>query len=316
MRACVAVLLIGFVRSEVVTGSFDDWATRHGRSYTPEEKTAAKKAWERNMETAVEMGGRNPLAVFGDNGLMDVDGDLFAAMRGEVTFDDMEKPDLFRDDQVRKAELKELDYRIKGAVTPVGDQGRCASGWAWAAAAVLEGQRHFAGWGVTPLSVEEFVRCDHLDDGCQGGRATTAIEWLNEVDGIHTAEDYPLTDPGTHRRCVRKSMDKKPLFKISGVGHLPDDEGQMLVFLALLGPVATHVCSSTLLTYKSGIITDCNCDAVDHAVAIVGYGTDDDTRYWIVKNSWGTSWGEDGYARIEYGKNLCRISTAPVFGMV
>eukprot|EP01064_Diplonema_japonicum_P038116 TRINITY_DN9129_c0_g2_i1.p1 TRINITY_DN9129_c0_g2~~TRINITY_DN9129_c0_g2_i1.p1 ORF type:complete len:346 (+),score=63.09 TRINITY_DN9129_c0_g2_i1:47-1039(+) len=315
MKAVLALALTA-AAVEGSGGEFESWMDAHGREYNGEEKQMRREAFENNMNAAKEMQEKNPKAVFGGNGLADLTTEEFATMRAEVDFDDEPKPDLFDDDKVRKAETKTLDWRMKNAVNPVVDQGLCASGWAHAAIATLEGQRAFGGWDNELLSTEEFLRCDHLDDGCKGGRSTTALEWLNEVDGIHTADQYPITDPTSTARCSRRSKPK-PLFSLKGVGHLPDDEGQILVFLAILGPVATHMCSSTLLTYKSGIITECSCDStVDHAVAIVGFGEEDGMKYWIVKNSWGTSWGEMGYARIEYGKKHCRLDTSPTFGMV
>eukprot|EP01065_Artemidia_motanka_P016670 TRINITY_DN2027_c0_g1_i1.p2 TRINITY_DN2027_c0_g1~~TRINITY_DN2027_c0_g1_i1.p2 ORF type:complete len:129 (+),score=38.15 TRINITY_DN2027_c0_g1_i1:854-1240(+) len=106
------------------------------------------------------------------------------------------------------------------------------------------------------------------------------------------------------------------MHKAVGVGHLSTDESQMLVVLHKIGPMAVYVRAASWPTYSGGIITDCGEGAVDHAATVVGYGRDGDVGYWVLRNSWGTGWGEGGYVRLQYGKGLCGINTAPMLAMV
>ena len=204
------------------------------------------------------------------------------------------------------------DWRDKGAVGPVQDQGACGSCWAFSAVANLEGLYAQNKGTVIDLSEQMLIDCDYYDSGCGGGLMENAFIYLAEVGGIMAELDYPYEGyQGDCKIDTSKFVD----MKITGYNALcefePCDEGDMKDWLYETGPLSVALNADPLMWYDSGIIDDDSCDpsALDHGVTLVGYGTDGGVDYWLVKNSWGSGWGESGYFRIVRGKGMCGINT-------
>ena len=221
-----------------------------------------------------------------------------------------------------------FDWRDKGLVTPVRDQGSCGSCWAFSTLANLEGLYYKLRGKVVDLSEQMLVDCDTFDSGCNGGLMEYALEWIKE-NGIETEEDYPYTGyKGTCQADPSKYID----MKVTGWKKLgsststwsPVDEDEMKEFLYETGPLSIALNANPLQTYTGGIIyktsSQFHTSGINHAVTLVGYGHDDasDKDYWIVKNSWGQNWGENGYFRIKRGSGTCGVNcyviTATVSG--
>lgn len=201
-----------------------------------------------------------------------------------------------------------IDWRKKGAVTPVKDQGFCGSCWAFSAIGNIEGQWHLAGNPLTSLSEQMLVSCDELDNGCGGGLMDNAFKWIiQENNGtVYTEASYPYkSGKGSTPLCM--SSRAKEGAKISSYRSLPQDEDKIANWLATHGPVSVAVDATTFQTYTGGVITNCESQQLDHGVLLVGYNNTNDPPYWIIKNSWNTIWGEDGYVRIEKGTNQCLV---------
>jgi len=208
-----------------------------------------------------------------------------------------------------------VDWRARGAVTGVKDQGQCGSCWSFSTTGNIEGQWAIAGNALTSLSEENLVSCDTTDSGCQGGLMDNAFQWLisNQGGSIFTEDSCPYTSgDGSVPSCCSGSNGAT----ISSFQDLSQDEGSMLSSLSSGGPISIGVDATSWQTYQGGIMTDCESSQVDHGVLLVGYGTQGGTQYWIIKNSWSSSWGESGYIRVQYGTNQCLISSGPCTSQV
>lgn len=203
-----------------------------------------------------------------------------------------------------------VDWRDKGIVTAVRDQKLCGSCWAFSAAETIESQLAMVTGGLEELSVQELVDCVVKDDHCLGGWPTDAFQWVHK-NGLATESEYNYT--GSDGICHNNTVYS--ITKISKVIDLPNDEGQMLEYMRRNGPISITVDATTFQNYISGIVDNCIANRVDHAVVIVGYqpaGTNGTyPAYWIIRNSWNTDWGEDGYIRVKYGNNQCLITSNP-----
>ena len=221
--------------------------------------------------------------------------------------------------QVKNAAPDAWDWREKGYVSPVKDQGSCGSCWAFSTVGNLEGLYYKEKQTMVTLSEQMLVDCDTYDSGCNGGLMENTFTWLKENGGIMTDTDYPYKGrKGTCQSDETKYVD----MQITGYTKLgsgsstwdPVDEDEIKEFLYETGPLAVALNANPLQTYSSGILdktsSQCPTSGMNHAVTMVGYGHDDseDKDYWIVKNSWGKNWGEDGYFRIRRGTGCCGIN--------
>lgn len=216
---------------------------------------------------------------------------------------------------------KSVDWREVGAVSSVKDQELCGCCWAFATIGAVEGQRFLKDCKpLISLSVQNLVDCTESNVGCLGGVVDNAYQYIMDNNGIATEESYPY-----------KSMDSECKFNATSKVNITirgyrdidkGDEQQLQDALANVGPisVALQATHDSFQHYKSGIYHEPKCDPnkVDHGVLAVGYGADKDGQeYYIVKNSWGTKWGENGYVKIPRNKNNhCGIATQanyPIF---
>ena len=221
--------------------------------------------------------------------------------------------------RISNAAPEAFDWRDKNVVAGVKDQGSCGSCWSFATCANLEGLYAQKKGVVKTFSEQFLVDCDTEDSACNGGLMERAFAWIkNNNGGFMYESDYPYTGKkGTCSPDATKYVDMKvtgyvKLGESSSV-FAPVDEDEIKEFLYETGPLAIALNASPLNTYKSGIIDlaswRCSTSGINHAVTLVGYGVDASKgNYWIVKNSWGANWGEEGYFRIARGKATCGIN--------
>jgi len=225
-----------------------------------------------------------------------------------------------------------VDWRDQGVVSGVKDQGRCGSCWTFSTTGALEAHHAitYGGWRTSELAEQQMLDCafDFENNGCNGGLPSHAFEYIHFAGGISREFSYPYRaeSSGDNTRCrFDPSVNKSAIGAktIHSFNVTEGDEESIKRIVATVGPVsvAFQVVDDFRL-YKRGIYSSQNCkqgpDDVNHAVLIVGYGQAPETGkpYWIVKNSWGTQWGEEGYFRIERGRNMCGIATCASYPLL
>ena len=214
-----------------------------------------------------------------------------------------------------------IDWRTKGAVTSVKDQGQCGSCWSFSSTGAVEGAWAISKGQLTDFSEQELVDCatgvSYGSHGCNGGQMEGAFKFIIE-NGQCTLSSYPYTaKDGTCQKC-------------SAVAHMsscsdvkPNDQLSLKAAVAQQ-PVAVAIEADTryFQSYSGGILDSSSCGTtLDHGVLAVGYGEENGQKYWLVKNSWGTTWGDNGYVKIARSdstndKGICGIAMDPSFPSV
>ncbi|KAJ3694273.1 hypothetical protein LUZ60_009753 [Juncus effusus] len=208
-----------------------------------------------------------------------------------------------------------IDWRAKGVVTPIKNQYPCGSCWAFAPVAAIESLINIKTGQMTSLSEQEIIDCVPDTSTCKGGFATDSFNFVISNEGITTEADYPYT--ATRMTCNADKLPHKTA-SISGVEYVPmNDENQLMLRVARQ-PVVAFVISSGIRHYGGGIFSgDCG-EAFDHYFTLIGYGQDENgVKYWIAKNSWGATWGDEGYVYLAKDVSskggTCGLATSPMF---
>lgn len=291
---------------------WEDWKATYGKSFSPSEDVHAFTCFRKNLDLIDQ---RNALGgeTHGVNQFTYLCASEFSVMLG-VKLPAGESPN---NSHIKMPELTaptsgSVDWRSKGAVTPVKNQGMCGSCWSFSATGNMEGQWFLAGNTLVGLSEEELVQCDHDDCfGCNGGWMNKAFDWVVSNNGIDSEDDYPYTSGGGTTGVCDTSKESNVVAKVTGHVDVPSNEAQMAAYVEKHGPLSIAVDALSWQTYSGGIMSNCVGTQLDHGVLIVGYDTSSSTPYWIVKNSWGQMWGENGYIRLQYGTNQCNLTAKP-----
>ncbi|KAJ4702625.1 putative Cysteine protease [Melia azedarach] len=321
----VAVLVLGLWVSQSWSRTLHDstmkekhemWMARYGRVYKDDaEKEMRFKIFKENVEyiESFNKAGDKPYKL-GINEFADLTNEEFGPSRNGYKKNVRSSETVsFRYENVTAVPAS-IDWTKKGAVTPIKDQGQCGCCWAFSAVAAVEGIHEITTGKLLSLSEQELVDCDTSgeDQGCEGGLMDDAFEFIIENKGLTTEAKYPYeANDGT----CNKRKATPPAAKITGYEDVPANNEAALLNAVANQPVsvAIEASGSDFQFYSGGVFTGQCGTELDHGVTAVGYGTTDDgTKYWLVKNSWGTSWGENGYIRMQRDigakEGLCGIA--------
>jgi len=335
----VVALLCALFSAAVASNIFDEYLKQHNKHYEGEEYQHREAVFRANIKdlakqraAAIKRGEQPWMGVneftdmtraeFLDSGRVmktKIGADARSCLAHGVTAD-YSKLNL-------EATPDSWDWRTKGVVNPVQNQGQCGSCWTFSTIAVIESAYAIKTGKLQKLSEQEIVDCSHgcvLEDGqqvcnqgCNGGWMWSALTDIISWKGEELETVYPYTaQTGTCKRTAANTLD--PISNYTCLsGPKLANETDMAAFLVANGPLSIAMDAGILQSYTGGIINpsagDCSKTSLDHAIVIVGFGTSGSTPFWIVRNSWGAAWGEQGYFRIIRGKGACGLNAGVVF---
>nr|XP_023884001.1 zingipain-2-like [Quercus suber] len=282
----------------------EQWMVQYGRSYKDSaEKEKRFKIFKDNVEYIDKFNNEgNRTFKLSANMFADLTNEEFVA--SHTGYKISTQPSSLKAKSLKYENLTEIpmtmDWREKGAVTSIKDQGRCGCCWAFSAVAAVEGITQIKTGNLISLSEQQLVDCAvEGNQGCKGGWMDNAFRYIIKNQGLSTEEKYPYeTMQGT---C---DHGKESIYaaQISAFEDLPSNNEKALLQAVANQPISIAIDGSgrNFHFYKSGVFMEECGTRLTHAVTAIGYGTSaDGTKYWLMKNSWGTRWGENGYMRIQ-----------------
>jgi cathepsin L len=318
----VAALLLLIVSAYCFTdveyqSAFDSFKVKYNKQYHPSEETHRFEAFKNNYDFVANWDEKARGFSVAINKFADLTTDEFGAIYRGTKITKQYVPVESTVDVSGLA--ADVDWRTKGAVTSIKDQGQCGSCWAFSTTGSVEGAYFLAGHQLISLSEQNLVDCSGSEgnQGCNGGLMDQAFQYIIDNSGIDTESSYPY-----------KASDGSCSYSASNIGatissykDVTSGDENALQTAANQQPISVAIDASnqSFQLYSSGVYNepDCSSTSLDHGVLVIGYGTDNGTPYWLVKNSWGTSWGINGYIEMSRNaNNQCGIATAASYPII
>lgn len=296
--------------------SFAEFVIAYKRQYASAEEHAHRyNVFKQNLLHIQELNNNpNGTATYGITKFADLTTAEFRQRHGFFTFaiDDLAPHNASIKPRGLQAPPKSFDWRSKHIITPVKSQGECGACWAFATVGAIEAMHAKRTKRLEDLSEQQLVDCDVKNKGCDGGDPVWAYKAVQGMGGLVSECDYPYTA----ERCKCNFHRDRVRVRVRSGQRLPQNEQIIAQNLYQHGPVAMGINSADMHHYCGGVshppASQCPRDTIDHYVLAVGYGEEDiaDGRrlpYWIIKNSWGLDFGEEGYYKIYRGDNSCAV---------
>ncbi len=293
--------------------------------------------WISNDKYIEEVNGMNLTYTLGHNAFSGMNSEEFAGYMGFVQNKEVFTKGLRGSIPVTLVEQTEvlelgalptsIDWRNKGVVSPIRNQEQCGSCWAFSTVATLESVVAIKSGNLYDLSEQELVSCANLKNGytslgCHGGTYENAFKYVSQEGGLASESCYPYTSGNGDSGTCKKTCSHVSGTKVSSYTTVTSYSDSAMMTALTVEPVnvAIEADSRSFQLYKSGVYTDLEgCGhTLDHAVVLVGYGTDSGQDYYILRNSWDVTWGESGYMRMSRGAQngkygMCGVLTEPIY---
>jgi len=331
----IACLVLGTLAHPDYSDSWEEFKGKYEKSYeTQDEEDYRQTVWNSNIASISSHNAEADEGLhefsLGENEFADMTSDeITAYFNGLNTQDSSLSAGVSFQSDVRLQDLPDgVDWRQNGTVTPVKNQKMCGSCWAFSATGSLEGQHALKTGKLVSLSEQNLVDCSKKEgnNGCFGGLMDKAFKYVKDNGGIDTEASYPYTAKDG-KACLYNATNSGA--NLTSWVDIPEgSEMDLQKAVATVGPVSVAIDASkqTFHFYKKGIYHDKTCSSthLDHGVLVVGYGvggkTGEDGKkrdFWIVKNSWGETWGMKGYFELARNrKNACGVATAASYPVV
>ncbi|XP_072517909.1 digestive cysteine proteinase 2-like [Salminus brasiliensis] len=295
---------------------WQEWKQQFNQDFGPSADSRRRAIWTRNLQLIADHNknyllGYNKFTMAINKFGATADYEYFGMLGARVSDSPMTSQE-----PVHFTPPSSLDYRTQGFVTPVKDQGTCGSSWAFSVTGAIEAQVAKTTGVLVSLSEQDLLDCSKVNVtyGCDGAWMSNAYDYV-QTHGLNGDANYPY-EARDDQPCMHDP--DKNVIMIRGHKTLPPgDEDMLKTSLAFFGPITVAVDASnwSFMFYNMGIYDEPLCDAAqaNHAVLLVGYGSENGVDYWIVKNSWGLGWGEEGYMRVLRGNNLCGIASYALY---
>jgi cathepsin L len=305
----VLALLVALVAAEVeVIPTFDEFLVQYNKQYDSAEYDLHKHIYENNVADVIAHNADSRQAYKkGINQFTDMTEAEFSQYLGNTVTLANQRRMALEPAQHPTVPLDQLpdsvDWRDKGVVTPVKNQGACGSCWAFATVEGVESAVMRDAGKLLTLSAQDVTSCTKNPQHCGGtggcGGATYELGYEQVAkDGIASEADYPyIAQTGTCKTTIKKTAKIRNYVKL-----IENNYTDLMNAIATVGPIAVSVDAGSWGSYRSGVFTGCPGTGrnviINHAVQLVGYGVENNNPYWLVRNSWGASWGDRGYIKI------------------